>query len=293
MQIQHLSTKSKAKKYEMKFVDLDKNYKVHSAFDIDHISMLEDTGSSHAPSLNESKSKPSPKRQKKIAKTKPMNISLSSAVIRTQKAVNKRHKEIRITHLQNNDIEEEFHCKNEYEHKDSCFEWMNNFYKQTIMDIIFNYAEKGDVQSSALMLLVFKSKIPFPTQRISSVLRLYISLLNRIGCTCLATEVIKFCQIADIQNEYEKNTGISTKCQYCKNKESGKDIKCYLDKWGKFNSHCSIWDIPVRGRFWWCQHWGHGGHAHHMKKWFSHSNEWPTGCGHQWLDENAYQKVFF
>ena len=276
----------------MKFINLEKDFEIHSAFDIDHASILEDASSAQLSIHSEAKHKQVHHKQKKVTKSKVMKINLSSAVVRTQKNINKKHKEVKITHLQNNDIEEEFHCRNEYEHKESCFEWINDFYKQTITDIIFSYSEKGDVQSWALMLLVFKSKIPFPMQRISSVIRLYISLLNRIRETWLATEVIKFCQIADIQSEYEKNTGISTKCQYCKNKESGKDIKCYLDKWGKFNSHCSIWDIPVRGRFWWCQHCGHGGHAHHMKKWFSHSNEWPTGCGHQWLDENAYKCVF-
>ena len=44
-------------------------------------------------------------------------------------------------------------------------------------------------------------------------------------------------------------------------------------------ARCSMCELPVRGRYVWCQGCGHGGHAKHMREWFEGSNECPSGCG--------------
>ena len=178
------------------------------------------------------------------------------------------------------------------------FEWANDFIREQIIDIIFYYADNGDLQTSAFMIMVFRSTtvINGPKTKmlwdVNSVLRSYINLLYRIRCHSSAADIIKYWHISDIQNEYSKNFDISTKCQYCNNRESGKQIKCYYDKCGKFNSHWSLCDIPVLGRMWWCQHCGHGGHHSHMKQWFSKSTQCPVGCGHQCIDPQAFKMVF-
>ena len=184
---------------------------------------------------------------------------------------------MKLSHISYNLKQEEIHCKNEVEQSEASVDWVNDLMKQSILDIIFYYAENGDLQSSSIMLMIFKSKIQIPNTRVSSVLRSYINILQRLKAGSLAAEIVKFCQVTDIQNDYGKSSMIKTKCQYCRNKESGSEVKCYLDKCSKFNSHCSVCDIPVRGRFWWCQCCGHGGHSYHMKQWFSGSNCCPTG----------------
>lgn len=43
--------------------------------------------------------------------------------------------------------------------------------------------------------------------------------------------------------------------------------------------HCVVCQMKVQGVFSACLSCGHGGHAHHMKKWFSLHQECPSGCG--------------
>ena len=37
------------------------------------------------------------------------------------------------------------------------FEWANDFIREQIIDIIFYYADNGDLQTSAFMIMVFRS----------------------------------------------------------------------------------------------------------------------------------------
>jgi hypothetical protein len=223
----------------------------------------------------------------------PQRIFIKSAIIRPAKIGDfKSYKEVKITHMEHADVEEEFHCKKEQEVGVANNEWACELIRSNMFDIMFYYSDKGDLLTSSIMLLVFRNKIPVAAQRVSSVLRSYINLLTRLEGFSQSAEVIKYCYKNDIQNEYGKNWSVSTKCQYCKNKESGKEVKWYLDKCGKFNTHCSIWDIPVQGRFWWCQLCGHGGHAYHMKQWFLKSQACPTGWGHECINRESYYTLF-
>ena len=219
---------------QINFAEPEKNVTFYSKFD------SENQDNPHSKNILEMKKneKKQKKRLKATTDSGPIKINLASAIIRPS---NPRHcprnKNIKLTHITHNLQEEEFHCKNESEVKQNMGEWATEILKQSIVDTIFHYASEGDLQSSALMLLVFKNKINIPMQRVSSVLRSYVNLLNRMECKFLAAEVVKFSNSTDLQNEYGKNSGVSTKCQYCKNKESGKEVKCYLDKCKKFNTH--------------------------------------------------------
>ncbi|CAI2384530.1 unnamed protein product [Moneuplotes crassus] len=291
------NTKNKRKKsgaqLKINFVKPKENYKIYSNFDIE-AGNSENPGGIFMPAS--SIRKPQKVKKETVRQSgqvfKPKVISLSSAKMRPSKKVQKEEKTVRLTHIEYDTKREKLHCSNEVDCSESLNIWANDMMKQSILDIIFYYAENGDLQSSSIMLLIFKSKIAIPNSRVSSVVRGYLNVLQRLKAWCIAAEVVKFCQIADIQNEYGKSSMIKTKCQHCRNKESGTEVKCYLDKCGKFNSHCSICDIPVRGRMWWCQLCGHGGHSYHMKEWFQMNTTCPTGCGHNCLDDSSYLSLF-
>jgi len=146
----------------------------------------------------------------------PKRISLNSAVVRPARNKNftKNNNKIPLKHIEYNLEKEERHSKNEIEHSESSVEWVNSMLKKSISDIIFYYADNGDLQSSSIMLLIFKSKVAIPSSRVSSVVRSYINILQRMRADCLAAEIIKFCQVSDIQNEYGKSSLVKTKCQY-------------------------------------------------------------------------------
>lgn len=111
--------------------------------------------------------------------------------------------------------DEEFHVRNEIEYcgsnQQKASKWVTEALTDSIIETVFYFADNGDIQSSAIMLLVFKSKVAFPAHRMNSVLRLYVSMLQRMEASVLACEVIKFCNINDIQEEYGKASLIKTK----------------------------------------------------------------------------------
>lgn len=241
-------------KFQMRFVEPKRSYEVYSSFDLtpEEFVLSPDKLADKAPKTKSKAPKLRKSKEDKQETLKPFRVKLKTAEVRKPQHPNPaRAHEIKLTHIEDTTQVEEFYCKHEVAVKENNFDWVNNLIKQSICDIIFYYADNGDLLSSAFMLLVFRNKIAIPSQRISSVLRNYINLLNRMELKTMAAEVIKFCQNSDIQNEYGKQSGVNTKCQYCKNKESSKEVKCYLDKCNRFNTHCSVCDVPVKGRFWW------------------------------------------
>jgi hypothetical protein len=154
-------------------------------------------------------------------------INLSKAKVRSAYKDEKSHKlnEVMIKQTIQSYPDEEFHSRNEVDYNEKASEWVKEVLKDSIIETIFYFADNGDLQSSAIMLLVFKSKIAFPNNRMSSVLRLYIAILHRMNASVLACEIIKFCNINDIQNEYGKSSIIKTKCQYCRKNDSGLEVK--------------------------------------------------------------------
>lgn len=144
-------------------------------------------------------------------------ISLSSAIIRSAyKDQNTQDfNSVLIKETTSAYPDEEFHVRNEIEYcganPQKASKWVTEALTDSIIETVFYFADNGDIQSSAIMLLVFKSKIAFPTHRMNSVLRLYVTMLQRMEASVLACEVIKFCNINDIQEEYGKASLIKTK----------------------------------------------------------------------------------
>lgn len=226
----------------MKFIKANTDFKIFPQFNIavDDNMRAPIEAQMHVPAVNPQKvTKPAPKV---------MTIDIASAVMRPAKDETKRSsKSTKIYKDKQSIKEEENHCKNEFDSNNSTFEWAGTYGKQSnaaqnnLNEICF-ILEKTDLITSALIIMVFRSTfLAGPRTKmmfdISSVLRSYINVLRRLKCNIAASEIIKYCQVNEVHNEYNKNTVVSSKCQYCNNKESGNQVKCYLDKCGKFNNH--------------------------------------------------------
>jgi hypothetical protein len=77
------------------------------------------------------------------------------------------------------------------------------------------------------------------------------------------------------------NSAIGICCSDCGEdlRDINGSLKCHDCKRIKRGPMCCLCRIPVHGLSWFCLDCLHGGHAGHMKEWFSNSDECPTGCG--------------
>lgn len=76
---------------------------------------------------------------------------------------------------------------------------------------------------------------------------------------------------------------IETYCLYCSKTDEGSEpptynSACKTCKVKPSGISCSICQTPVNRLLWFCPECLHGGHAHHMRAWFSNNSECPVGC---------------
>ena len=86
-----------------------------------------------------------------------------------------------------------------------------------VNDLISYYAEFGDVQTAAYLVLVFdcnlsKKIVTIEKQRVVSILKHYLLLLKKLNLYLLSAEIIKFCQVWEISNMYKASTEVDRKC---------------------------------------------------------------------------------
>ena len=81
-----------------------------------------------------------------------------------------------------------------------------------------------------------------------------------------------------VEQDFAITSAIRT-CFWCDdcNEEVINSPRC--PKCNTYLFRCAISDVPVRGVFTFCHICGHGGHLHHMTKWFENHKVCPTGCG--------------
>ena len=97
----------------------------------------------------------------------------------------------------------------------------------------------------------------------------YVEQLRRLQLFCLANEVIRQSEDETVNQFNQRSTTVNV---------GGGGSSASQGKPAK--ATCSVCQLPVRGMYVWCQGCGHGGHTHHMRKWFENSLVCPTGCGH-------------
>uniref|UniRef100_A0A0N5AMW9 GATOR2 complex protein WDR24 n=1 Tax=Syphacia muris TaxID=451379 RepID=A0A0N5AMW9_9BILA len=149
-----------------------------------------------------------------------------------------------------------------------------------LQQILFYYAELGDVQTCVSILLVLGSRA---ARYIDSKLQIlwfrdYLELLDRLELFVTSAEVIKRCWFPSISSLSLQSTFARVACSECKT-ISLRCSSCCMKCKQKFNFLCSVCTLPVRGVWGWCKRCHHGGHPNHLAEWFSSYDICAKGCG--------------
>ncbi|ESP01778.1 hypothetical protein LOTGIDRAFT_139155, partial [Lottia gigantea] len=150
----------------------------------------------------------------------------------------------------------------------------------TVVNILKQFAEQGDVQSTVSMLIVLGDKI---RQHIDSELQetwflSYIELLGYYELWTVSAEVIKLCHLSSVNSLNSQSTTIHTYCSQCSRPLMKAGWLC--EKCKTVTNKCSLCHQTVKLMYIWCQGCCHGGHIEHIQDWFMKNKECPTGCGH-------------
>jgi len=101
----------------------------------------------------------------------------------------------------------------------------------------------------------------------------YAELLYRWKKFSVRSELVKCLAVPSQMEVFIAN--ISTSCQTCKQTVKGpRCIFCHSP-----SIRCSICRLPCPRLTCLCPKCGHGGHAEHIRAWFSHHTQCPVGCG--------------
>jgi len=101
----------------------------------------------------------------------------------------------------------------------------------------------------------------------------YAELLYRWKKLSARSELVKCLAIPSHMEVFIAN--ISTSCQTCRQTVKGpRCIFCHSP-----SLRCSICRLPCPGLTVLCPRCGHGGHAQHVRGWFTHHTQCPLGCG--------------
>ncbi|XP_069111272.1 GATOR2 complex protein WDR24-like [Argopecten irradians] len=149
-----------------------------------------------------------------------------------------------------------------------------------VVDMMYFYAEQGDVQTPVCMLLVLGPKnrpdIDIATQE--NWFMSYIDLLGRFKLWTVSNVIIKMSYLPQISMMNQQSTRIPLHCSMCNKVLSRVGWLC--DRCKVVINTCALCHHPVKGQFLWCQGCSHGGHLQHMANWFSTRKFCPAGCGH-------------
>mmetsp|Transcript_10834 Transcript_10834/g.12422 ORF Transcript_10834/g.12422 Transcript_10834/m.12422 type:complete len:222 (-) Transcript_10834:195-860(-) len=164
------------------------------------------------------------------------------------------------------------------------FPGLNN---QLIHELLDYHAERGDVQTCVMLVLVLGEHIQPPVKkiRVQQWLCSYIDLLQRLQLFSVAARIVSTCGDEYVQASYQMTSVIQMMCinQNCRNQfvQVHPNFKGLCPMCAQMLSKCSICQEPVRSVYVWCQGCGHGGHLSHIYDWFRVEETCPTGCGHR------------
>ncbi|XP_031570799.1 GATOR complex protein WDR24-like [Actinia tenebrosa] len=149
-----------------------------------------------------------------------------------------------------------------------------------IVDVLQHFAEEGDVQMSASLLIVLGDRIRHKIDEQTQELWLmsYIDLLRRLEMWSVANEITKLSSLPIVNTQNLQSTTVYASCGRC-NKPLSKS-GWFCKRCMSLIEPCSLCHLSVRGSYVWCQGCGHGGHLTHIQEWFSNNIWCPAGCGH-------------
>ena len=140
-----------------------------------------------------------------------------------------------------------------------------------IDSLLQHHAERGDAQTCVAVARTLSPIAPELASR--QLMRRwtlgYVELLRKLQLFTHANEAIKQCEDEHIQQLNQRSTTVNV---------GGGGASASQNRPAR--ARCSVCQLPVRGLYVWCQGCGHGGHAHHLQRWFEQSTECPAGCGH-------------
>lgn len=155
-----------------------------------------------------------------------------------------------------------------------------DFFSPTVRDMLCFYAQQGDVQMAASVLIVLGDRIrkEIDEQTQEHWFTSYIDLLQRFKLWNASNQVIKLSTCSAINCLNQASTTLHINCSNCKRPMSNKGWIC--DRCRQCASMCAVCHHVVKGLFVWCQGCGHGGHLQHIMNWMQTNSHCPAGCGH-------------
>ncbi|KAM4602311.1 GATOR2 complex protein WDR24 [Discoglossus pictus] len=156
----------------------------------------------------------------------------------------------------------------------------SDFFSPTVRDMLCFYAEQGDVQMAASVLIVLGDRIrkEIDEQTQEHWFTSYVDLLQRFKLWNVSNQVIKLSTCSAINCLNQASTTLHINCSNCKRPMSNKGWIC--DRCRQCASMCAVCHHVVKGLFVWCQGCGHGGHLQHIMNWMQTNSQCPAGCGH-------------
>ncbi|XP_077305683.1 GATOR2 complex protein WDR24 [Lithobates pipiens] len=156
----------------------------------------------------------------------------------------------------------------------------SDFFSPTVRDMLCFYAQQGDVQMAASVLIVLGDRIrkEIDEQTQEHWFTSYIDLLQRFKLWNASNQVIKLSTCSAINCLNQASTTLHINCSNCKRPMSNKGWIC--DRCRQCASMCAVCHHVVKGLFVWCQGCGHGGHLQHIMNWMQTNSHCPAGCGH-------------
>eukprot|EP00300_Choanocystis_sp_HF-7_P018250 c19981_g1_i1.p1 GENE.c19981_g1_i1~~c19981_g1_i1.p1 ORF type:complete len:759 (-),score=136.66 c19981_g1_i1:870-3146(-) len=155
-------------------------------------------------------------------------------------------------------------------------------FEETVLDLAEYYADQGDVQMCASLVILLRGRMEFPSVRVKQWFASYLDLLWQLQLWDLACEVVGLCPDEHVSAMNRRETTLGLGCGHCTNSLSSETpytthkYNCQTCASGV--NTCAVCQTPVKGTYVWCRRCGHGGHLDHMHGWFESHTECPTGC---------------
>jgi len=155
-------------------------------------------------------------------------------------------------------------------------------YKDLVKDMLYYYAEQGDLQMSVTVLLTLQDigrEMIEPEVQKEWFLG-YLEILSHLHLFNIATEITNHAP-EQVSQENKGSTTVYMLCDHCLKKIEHGQPGWFCKHCNRICQVCSVCHIPVKGLYVWCQGCAHGGHLQHFKEWFEKREYCPTGCGHK------------
>lgn len=156
-------------------------------------------------------------------------------------------------------------------------------FETVIYDVLDFYVEQGDVQMCVALVATLRDMVHLDTTVILRWYLSYIDLLRQLKLFVEAAEVIKYAPYPIVNSMNQQYTSVRTSCGACGEAMLGKMPYCTNEKCTKYQRPivCMICHLPIVGSaVIWCKKCGHGGHMHHMIRYFSRQSHCPICRNH-------------